>query len=956
MRTMPLLAFLAAVFALTAAPGCGSDSSSSGSGSDLEGIPPIHFTADGGRATAGTDTDGGDGGTITLFAQGDVLFDDERPRPTATDNALQDLLDDDSTITYTALAAELSPTINGTTAEFDLTGDFYLPSDATLDLGDATGGTIDSVYFEMSGHIIIEGTIVLTRADADAVNLEITSDSDSDMPILFTGHLDGRGSETHNGATVEIEAFDDNAGAFILGTANVSGGDGDATSNAGSAGSFHVEVDGDLILREFGVLARGGDGTGDGGDGGRFSIYNYWQRADILAPIHWGGDMSGGHGGSGDGGSGGSINHWFGDGDTTISMRVIARGGNSVQGNGGQGGNNSWVWVYDGTETGTLTGTLHITAPGGNSEEGNGGVGGYGAIGAENLIDVSFEGNVDGGNSVTGQGGNGGSGVEVYAYNTTNVELIGYSSGGNGGTNGGNGGGVNVRTNESPPGVMTYENTSVTATIHGGNGDTGSGGMAGWVDFGNNSTGSLEFNAINCRIHATGNGGHGGNGGNDGAWVNVYHQSGSIEMEIHLTGHGGDSADDSDAGDGGGILTQMYGGHLDIHATGSLNGGNGAGSADAGRGGFLFVWPDGNSNIGSAEIYVADLSMRGGNAENGDGGNGGTLDIRCGAGSETDSFFTATYVNIDARGGDSQGGDGGNGGEIEVAILRRVAEFNGGSFNLDGGHGGTGSGMSGEGGHGGVIELQMHDHDLIWGVAVSANGGTSSGDDMDAGNGGEFIVHLNDNNTGTSGSAVVSGTFNLRGGTAMGSGDGGSIGVFQIAQNNAGTGGNITSSAIVDATGGSSESGGNGGGQRVDPTLLLFGHGDTIVSGSLNFSGGGGGGTDEGAHGAEITISSEGNAVEINAVITVNGGEGLTSSGNGGVVTIGEGDADSIEIQADAEIRANGGATGTPGNAGTIDINAATSGGQDVDVHVDAILETYDGDGTDQSGTNIIID
>jgi hypothetical protein len=100
MNVQRIFACLAAVVALVAMTGCGGGSSSSG-GSSLPSIPTVRFWADGGNATTGASTNGGEGGVINLDAEGSILYDDGRTRPSVTNNAIANLLNGNDTITYT---------------------------------------------------------------------------------------------------------------------------------------------------------------------------------------------------------------------------------------------------------------------------------------------------------------------------------------------------------------------------------------------------------------------------------------------------------------------------------------------------------------------------------------------------------------------------------------------------------------------------------------------------------------------------------------------------------------------------------------------------------------------------------------------------------------------------------------------------------------------------------------
>ena len=114
------------VMALTASlsllAGCSSDDGGGGGGGgSLPTIPTVHFFADGGNATTGAATNGGNAGTVSSSADGDILYDDGRTRPTVGTNVLAALLANNP-ITYTDLIGALAPVVAAGTATLYASG------------------------------------------------------------------------------------------------------------------------------------------------------------------------------------------------------------------------------------------------------------------------------------------------------------------------------------------------------------------------------------------------------------------------------------------------------------------------------------------------------------------------------------------------------------------------------------------------------------------------------------------------------------------------------------------------------------------------------------------------------------------------------------------------------------------------------------------------------------------
>ena len=154
---------------------------------------------------------------------------------------------------------------------------------------------------------------------------------------------------------------------------------------------------------------------------------------------------------------------------------------------------------------------------------------------------------------------------------------------------------------------------------------------------------------------------------------------------------------------------------------------------------------------------------------------------------------------------------------------------------------------------------------------------------------------------------------------------------------NGGDGGDVT----VSATNGRLMEDDN----RDRPTVgtnALDGYGPTI-GGTMTVNGGDASSTTGGAAGT-VAFDSDG-SYQFLGTVTLNGGDG-TSGGAGGAlsVTFSAG----CVLESAARFRANGGSP--VGAAGTVDL----SGGSPTLIEISgSLMETEDGDGTDQSSTNI---
>lgn len=101
--------------------------------------------------------------------------------------------------------------LSGTTAHFDLFGmDFYLPAGATLNLGDAVSGTINTVIINTHGpsdYIRLDGTVITTRSTANPnVALSLITGLATGVAISVNGTINANGNTTQPGGSVAIQS------------------------------------------------------------------------------------------------------------------------------------------------------------------------------------------------------------------------------------------------------------------------------------------------------------------------------------------------------------------------------------------------------------------------------------------------------------------------------------------------------------------------------------------------------------------------------------------------------------------------------------------------------------------------------------------------------------------------------------------------------------------------------
>jgi autotransporter family porin len=413
--------------------------------------------------------------------------------------------------------------------------------------------------------------------------------------------------------------------------------DGYATNSGGGAGGS-----GGIGGEASGFGGNGGDGgNADGGSTGAVTLDVLGILTGAINIVTTGGSATAGKGGNGgngtgkigttggDGGGGGSLGNLgagdHGAGNDATGNRGGAGGaggaGSASVGNGGNGGNGGTA--TGGTagaitidRTGDTNGTITVTSTGGDAEGGAGGAGGDGE---------------------TAQAGNGGAGSTGGNVGTVNDAGDVGNLGGDGGKGGTGGSGANAS---------------------GGSGGEGGSATAGDVDVAISNSGVFTSAGAAITINAFGGNAAGGDGNNGG------------DATAGAGGTGGAGGAAGTGGNGAGLAGTGGDGGAGGDATGGVggNGGNAtAGSANVG------VTNSGDINsVGTAITIIAS----GGLATGGRGGTGG--DATGGAGG------AAGAGGAVGANGSAAGGNGGNGGTAQGGDATVIVSNDGRIFSTAG--------------------------------------------------------------------------------------------------------------------------------------------------------------------------------------------------------------------------------------------------------------------------------
>lgn len=656
------------------------------------------------------------------------------------------------------------------------------------------------------------------------------------------------------------------------------------------------------------VRADGGPATDtlDGGDGGDVGI----TAGNGNAVLRGGSWRTHGMEGRQDGGSGGNINLTAtGAAWVDLGWAFITHGGPGREGDGGDGGNVN-IMLDAG-----VSWYARIDTWGGTTTDGLGGT--AGSVNASTIENTgSIRVNADGGASANGDGGDGGGGSWLSQV-VSALYLVAYSRGGSG-DQGGQGGAFAMDV------TALLGDTEVYAWTNGGSGASqgGNGGSAFLTASGpailrnflvsayargggspvqggvggaaGVSVAVATAQVSNAWIEVFAQGGNGADGGTGGT-AEVFVNAGSAWGTMYADVAGG-TASNGIGGTGGQVNLTVDDGNLDFVVDADASGGQAMGGV-GGSGGSASLGNSVGASAGSTRLQGSVYAN--GGVSNLTGGQGGNVQLPSG-----DGGSSLEDLSVQCIGG--SGPDGGPGGAIDAQSSGAIA-WNGGTVNVSGGAGQSG----GIGGAGGTLDLTTEDGAITIACVLIARGGSGPG----GGDGGSIDITTDDDGVSDAGSVVVSGGSSLD--ARGGDGNGGA----------GGQGGSVS----IDATAA------DGGG--IDGTVQM--QGNARVTGGTGAPGGDAG---------TISIATEGAFLNVTGLLDASGG---SSNSSGGGISIA--DAQLVTIASSARLFADGRGTGL---AGTIVLDPAGAGPSNpaLVIQSGATLSTDDGDGTDQSATNITLD
>ncbi|QVQ26080.1 autotransporter outer membrane beta-barrel domain-containing protein [Achromobacter deleyi] len=721
------------------------------------------------------------------------------------------------------------------------------------------------------------------------------------------------------------------------------------------------------------------DGSDNGGQGGGFGTMaavnngqisvttNSLQEPTTLASLS-GGIVVVGLGGNGGGGPMTSTNttgERGGNGGSALSsatvtlnngssittsgsylpgVSVISQGGDGGPGrqssNGANGGNGGTVQVG-------MSGSAGISTYGTQSHgivARSVGGGGGGVETSSGLVDFTPENAGVGGtggtvNVTTGDASTGTAGGTIRTQGDYSIGILGQSMGGIGGTttgnfemfgnagaeagNGGASGAVNI---DSRTAITTFGTSShgIVAQAIGGGGGT-AGASAGLV-----SVGGAGGSAVaGGTVYINQNGSLSING------------SASIGMLAQSIGGGG-----GDGGSANGVAViggTAGGGGAGGQATANLSGGSVYTGGDHGYGIVSQSIGGGGGTGGAASAYDAGVGFSMAVAVGGTGGNGG-------AGGVATAAISNSSVNTgssDSHGVivQSVGGGGGAGGASVAQALTIAVPDEDASFGVAVSFAMGGSGSSG--GAGSTATAMLTSAGITTqgansqGVIVQSigggggMGGSASATSTVIGTGDSVGGSLQSALGGSGGPGNTGGTASLvmQGSSIATSGDSANAILVQSVGGGGGAGGvgsatgrSINTDADVSITmalGGSGNSGGNGGtaSLTIDPGSSVTTRGDGARAALLQSIGGGGGASQGGQVGLELSASEEDSTTDFRGSVSV--GRGGGGGGNGGAINLNSdgnittygADADGLLAQSIGGSGGLGGAVG--GNSGS---------------------------------------
>jgi hypothetical protein len=713
-----------------------------------------------------------------------------------------------------------------------------------FDNGGQSGGYTSAGISSNTINVVIQGKAVVTPIGALEVgNLTIASNSMLAANSLTTLSLTATGA-------IDIEA----GGGMVASGAGYYSGDG------GGSGVGRSYDNGLYLCGGGGYGGNGGASSptnaagGVGGYGSQTAPNSFGSAGGTVLPYSIGGN------------GGGAIQITSLSGIVQVDGTIAANGG-AGEFYGGGGGSGGSIYLTGGT----LLGSGSITANGGNGANSIGGGGGGGRVALSPTANL-FGGTIS---AYGGDGGNWGGAGTVVIQSAGQNQLI-LDNGGNAGANtllqsagatdlivrGGaaasasssvnfanlflnsNGWLIPYLNSSTYPAYMLTFSFSGNATIQAGGGIIADfAGYAAGQGAGEGHDYPEEYGDYGTIYYCSG-GGHGGYGGNSS---NNYAAGGTVYDSMTApsnAGSGGGTFESmSLGGSGGGMIMLAVNGTLEMDGTISANGENGSWEAGGGGSG------------GSIWLAVGTLSGTGSIAANGGsgadasggGGGGGMIYIPC-----NNNSFSGTIT--------AYGGGGANWGGEGTVLIQTTGKNS--QLILDGG------GRSGPATP--LTSSSTTDLILRNGAAASANSYTTLGNVLISSNSWLLVSNIGSSAaTMTFSSATVQaggGIIADAGGYGAGLGSG--AGHYYVSSPNypcsgaghGGVGGNsITNSSI----------GGVAYDSQTSPDLIGSGGGT-----HLTYSAGGRGG---GAF--HLTVTG---LLQVDGVISANGGNGSGSGGGGG--------------------------------------------------------------------------
>jgi hypothetical protein len=722
-------------------------------------------------------------------------------------------------------------------------------------------------------------------------------DAPSTGPTVNTVEIIAAGPIRIDGSVRTTRADADAVGLRLISTHNlgvsVDGGISAAAVNGFDGGSVYIEATNGPVIANGRIRADGGPATAALDGGDGGNVTLIAGDGDMI--LRGGAWSASALEGRLSGGNAGDV-VLIATGTAQVDFRwsMAANGGRGVDGDGGAAG--GIVVSLDGS----VTWFTRIDAAGGASANGT-----AGDAGSATLLALQHSGFVrmhgDGGAATNGAAGDGAA-LQISGAHMRHLNAAVYTRGGNG-DSGGDGGNISVDNS------ALLEDCDFQVWAHGGSGTTqgGNGGSAYL-----NATGAGALRNFNLKADARGGGSQnvGGQGGSGG--VSSAGPAQVSNAEIELLAGGGSGAQ---GGAGGTAEVFLNGGGAWGTFVGEVRGGAGTTGAGGGGGNIALY-----SVSGSVDFVV---SVNAGGGSGNTGGAGGTIDI----GSDPATTGGTTRVLGEAVAGGGVGDSaGGAGGQVVIQAGDGGIALEGMDIEVPGGAGDTG-------GAGGTISLVTTGSIGVTGGVLVANGGAGV---ATGGVGGTVSF------TTSAGAVTLNASCHAQGGGGTAGGMGGAIAVSTDDDGTGDAGGFIhTHGGILNVQG---AQGAAGGTIMVNATATDAGGADGAITigGAILARGG-----SNGAGGA-VSLVTEG-VLNITGIIDVTGG----ADGDGGTIDVL--DAQLAALGGTARLIADG---RNAGLAGTITVDPAGAGPNNpaLVIHAGATVRTNDGDGTDQSATNITLD